>query len=478
MLFHARPHRGLLLAALFLTSLSAHAQQFRMGKIADVYKQHCASCHGDRMQGGMAPSMQDDEWLVGGDDESLSTVIRDGIADRGMPAWGTMFSENEIRAIVIFIREQRLKYRYDQLDLPPPAEKMDLKSQQHDFHLATWGGELEEPWSLAFLPGSDQAIVTEKAGRAFLITNGKRAAEPIAGLPSTIFTGGQGGLFDVVPHPRYAENGWLYFAYSDLRPENMSMTRLMRARLKDNTLVDIQDLYVPKPEDYFTGSRAHYGGRIVFDREGYLYLTLGERNRRELAQDLTRPNGKIYRLHDDGRIPTDNPFVNTPGALPAIWSYGHRNAQGIALHPVTGQLYAIEHGPRGGDELNLIEKGKNYGWPVITYGMEYSGDVITTLTHKEGMEQPVTYWTPSLGVCGMNFYTGDLFPKWKNQIFFASLSAEEVRRVEVKDGKLVQEEMIIKKLGRVRHVITGPDGALYVLLPKRIARLTPSNEKP
>ena len=468
----SRRRASRLLGAFLLLPVLVHAQQFRMGKIADVYAQNCASCHGDRMQGGLAPSMQDDEWLVGGDDESLSLAISKGIPERGMPAWGGMFSEKEVRALVIFIREQRLKYRYDQLNLPPPAAQMDLKSELHDFHLATWGGELEEPWSLAFLPG-DQAIATEKGGRAFLITRGQRAAEPLAGLPATIFTGGQGGLFDVVPHPKYAENGWLYFAYADLRPENHSMTRVIRGRLKDNALVDVETIFESKPELYHTGSRAHYGGRLVFDREGYLFITHGERNRRELAQDLSRPNGKIFRLHDDGRVPADNPFVNQPGALPGIWSYGHRNPQGLALHPVTGELFALEHGPRGGDELNLIGKGKNYGWPVITHGMEYSGDVISTLTEKEGMEQPLTYWTPSLGVCGMNFYTGDLFPKWKNQIFFASLSAEELRRVEVKDGKVVREEMIFKKLGRVRHVITGPDGALYILLPKRIVRLTP-----
>jgi glucose/arabinose dehydrogenase len=463
-------------ATLLLTALTAQAQQFRQGAIADVYLQNCASCHGDRMQGGLAPTMQDEEWLTGGDDASLARAIREGIPERAMPAWGDHFTEEEIRAMVIYIREQRLKFKYDQLDLPAPAEQMELKSQLHDFHLATWGGELNEPWSLAFLPG-DRAIVTEKEGRAYLITGGQRATEPLTGLPATIFNGGQGGLYDVVPHPNYAENGWLYFAYADLLPGNLSMTRVSRARLKENALVDWQDIFQAKPEHYLTGSRAHYGGRILFDREGYLYFTLGERNQRDHAQDLTRPNGKIHRLHDDGRIPADNPFAAQAGAYGSIWSYGHRNPQGLALDPVTGAIYALEHGPRGGDELNLIAKGKNYGWPVITYGMEYSGKVITPLTEKEGMEQPVTYWTPSLGVCGMNFYTGDLFPKWKNQLFFASLSAEEVRRMQVSGAKLVQEEMLIKKLGRVRHVITGSDGALYVLLPNRIVRLTPSVAK-
>jgi glucose/arabinose dehydrogenase len=191
-----------------------------------------------------------------------------------------------------------------------------------------------------------------------------------------------------------------------------------------------------------------------------------------VAQDLSLPIGKVHRVHDDGRVPADNPFANDPKALPSIWTYGHRNPQGLAIHPVTGQVFDAEHGPRGGDELNLVEKAKNYGWPVISYGMEYDGNALTDITAKEGMEQPLAYWVPSLAVCGINFYTGNQFPKWQNHLFVASLAAEELRRVEIRDSKVVKQEVIFKNLGRIRHVIGGPDGALYALLPNRIVRLT------
>jgi aldose sugar dehydrogenase len=218
----------------------------------------------------------------------------------------------------------------------------------------------------------------------------------------------------------------------------------------------------------------HFGGRIVFDGKGYIFFSIGDRGRGPNSQDLSVPMGKIHRLHDDGRVPTDNPFVANKSAVPSIWSYGHRNPQGLAIDPVTRNLYDAEHGPRGGDELNLVRPGLNFGWPVITYGMNYDGTPMTDLTAKEGMEQPITYWLPSIAICGINFYTGDLFPKWKNHLFVASLAAEELRRIELKDNEVVKQEVLFKNLGRIRHVIGGPDGALYVLLQQRIARLSPA----
>ncbi len=453
------------------------AQQWRTGQVADLYLQHCASCHGPAMQGGSAPSMLDEEWVYGGDDDSLLRSILKGYPASGMPAWETLFSEKDARALVNYIREVRAKNKYDQT--PPAATQDDfvVRSQLHAFRFKTWIDDLEEPWSLAFLPGpGHRAIVTEKRGRAYLIENGRRAVEPLAGLPDKIENGGQGGLYDIVPHPRYIENGWLYYAYAEIRPEG-SMTRVMRARLSGGALVDQQTLFAAAPSDFIKG-RAHFGGRIAFDHAGYLFFTIGERGQRDHAQDLARPNGKVHRLHDDGRVPADNPFLNSPGAVPSIWSYGHRNPQGLAVDPRDGALYDLEHGPRGGDELNLVRGGRNYGWPVITYGIEYSGAPIAETTHREGMEQPVSYWTPSLGVCGLNFYSGNLFPRWKNHLFFASLSGEELRRLEIQNGKLADQEVLFKGLGRIRHVIGGPDGALYVLLPKRIVRLVPEDTSP
>jgi aldose sugar dehydrogenase len=276
-----------------------------------------------------------------------------------------------------------------------------------------------------------------------------------------------------VPHPNYASNGWLYFAYADL-DNGKSLTRIIRGKLRGNALVDQETIYQAPPEHYWKAGGVHFGGRIAFDRQGYIYFVIGERGQKEQAQDLALPTGKVHRLFDDGRLPPDNPFINQPNALKSIWSYGHRNPQGLAIDPRNGDIYDLEHGPRGGDELNLVRKGRNYGWPVISYGINYDGTTLTELTHKEGMEQPVVYWTPSLAVCGMNFYTGDLFPKWKNNLFIASLAAQELRRLEIKNGEVVTQEVLFKNLGRIRHVVGGPDGALYVMLPERIARIAPA----
>ena len=393
-----------------------------------------------------------------------------------MPAWGTALPEKEIRAFVIYIREQRDQYKKGRIPFPAPTESMVVKSQLHDYQLNTWIGGLKEPWSLAFLPGG-LAVVTEKRGRAYLIENGRLAAEPLAGVPA-VDTASQAGLFDVVPHPDYAKNGWLYFAYADPqkndRGEDVSLTRILRARLEDGALVDQETVFQAKREHYLKAGGIHFGGRIAFDRQGYLYFTIGERGQGPHAQDITRPNGKVHRIFDDGRIPDDNPFAQDATAVRSIWSYGHRNPQGLAYNSATGELYDVEHGPRGGDEVNRIGKGLNYGWPVITYGMNYDGTAITDITAKEGMEQPVTYWVPSIAPCGANFYAGDLFPKWKNNLFVASLAAQQLHRLEIVGNKLVAEEILFKNLGRIRHVIGGPDGAIYVLLPERIARISPA----
>lgn len=466
---------------LLVTSVALQAQAVRTGTVAQRYAELCASCHGANLEGAQAQSLLDDVWVAGGDDESLARSIRNGFPDKGMPTWSAALPEKEIRAFVIYIREQRAKFQREKTSFAKPAESLTVKSELHAYQLNTWVDGLTEPgltepWSMTFLPDG-RALVTEKRGRLLVVEKGKLSRNPVTGLPE-IDTGGQAGLFDVVPHPNYARNGWLYFSYSDPQKDaagkTVSLTRIIRGKLKDGALVEQQTLFQGPIEYYRPAGGPHFGGRIAFDRSGYLYFTIGERGQGPHAQDLARPTGKIHRLFDDGRIPQDNPFVNDPKADHTIWSYGHRNPQGLAVHPVTGELYNSEHGPRGGDELNLVKRGRNYGWPVITYGMNYDGTAMTDITAKEGMEQPVTYWVPSIAVCGINFYTGNLFPKWKNHLFVASLAAEELRRLEIRDGKVVAQEVLFKNLGRIRHVIGGPDGALYVLLPNRIARMTPA----
>jgi glucose/arabinose dehydrogenase len=476
--FVGRSHaRGLFLAAIVaFAGASVYAQDFRTGTVAERYLLLCANCHGRNLEGGgTGPSLLKDTWLHGGDDDSIARSIRNGFPDKGMPAWGAAFPEKEIRAMVIYLREARAKAIRDQARASAPPATMAARSQLHDFTLETWVDQVVEPWSLAFLSPT-QAIMTEKRGFLYLIERGKLAALPISGLPM-IYVGGQAGLMDVVPHPDYATHGWIYLSYSEQQTKADgtpgAFTRIIRGKLKDGVLIEQQTLFQATLE-HFIRADWHFGSRIAFDGKGYVFFSIGERGQNEHAQDLSRPGGKIHRLHDDGRVPADNPFVGDPAAVPSIWSYGHRNPQGLAFSPVSGELFSTEHGPRGGDELNLVRRGLNYGWPVISYGMNYDGTTLTELTAKEGMEQPIAYWVPSLATCGINVYTGDLFPKWKHQLFLASLAAEQLLRIEIAGGKVISQEVLFKDLGRIRHVITGPDGALYVLLPKRIVRLKPA----
>ena len=467
---------GLLVVACTAAS-TVRAQDFRTGTVAERYTLLCANCHGKNLEGSSpATSLLKDTWLYGGDDESLAKSIRTGFPEKGMPAWGTAIPEKEIRAMVIYLRETRAKVLRDQTKVVAPPAAMTAKSQLHDFKLDTWVDAVAEPWSLAFLSPT-QAIMTEKRGFLYLIENGKLAARPISGLPM-IYIGGQAGLMDVVPHPDYAANGWIYLSYSEQLTKAdgtpAAFTRIIRGKLKDGALVEQQTIFQAKLEHHIKADW-HFGSRIAFDGKGYVFFSIGERGQHQHAQDLALPGGKIHRLHDDGRVPADNPFIGDPTAIPSIWSYGHRNPQGLAFSPATGELFSSEHGPRGGDELNLVRRGLNYGWPVISYGMNYNGTTFTELTAKEGMEQPIAHWVPSLATCGLNFYSGDLFPKWKHQLFLASLAAEQFLRIEIVGGKAVSQEVLFKDLGRIRHVITGPDGALYVLLPKRIVRLTPAS---
>ncbi|MEO7411887.1 MAG: PQQ-dependent sugar dehydrogenase [Opitutaceae bacterium] len=468
--------RASLIACVAVSTATLQAQIQRPGKLNENYANFCASCHGAKMEGAQAPSMLDDVWAHGGDDESLARSIRNGFPEKGMPAWSAALPEKEIRAMVIFIREQRAIAAKAGSIVAKPVESITVKSELHSYQLNTWIADLTEPWSLAFLPGN-RAVATEKRGRLYLIEDGKLSPQPITGVP-IVDTRQQAGLFDVVPHPDYARNGWLYLAYSHPQKQadgtDVSLTRVIRGKLRDGALVDQETIFEAPLEVYPKAGGVHFGGRMVFDRRGYLFFTIGERGTGDNAQNLAVPMGKVHRVFDDGRIPDDNPFAKDAKAVHTIWSYGHRNPQGLALNPVNGEIYDAEHGPRGGDEINHARSGRNYGWPTITYGMGYDGSSLTDITAKDGMEQPVTYWVPSIAPCGISFYTGDLFPKWKNNLFVAALATQELRRLEIKDDEVLTQELLFKDLGRIRHVIGGPDGALYVLLPNRIARITPA----
>lgn len=343
---------------------------------------------------------------------------------------------------------------------------------RQDFQVVALTDGLEHPWGMAFLPDGD-VLVTERPGRLRIVRNGRLLPEPVSGLPM-IEAYGQGGLLDVVLHPDYEKNGWIYLSYAGSDDNGMG-TEVGRARLKGNSLVDWQTLFRLLPK---SGTGYHFGSRLVFDREGYLYITVGDRGVRNRAQNLDDHAGSVIRLHDDGRVPADNPFINRPGARPEIYSYGHRNPQGAALHPVTGKLWIHEHGPQGGDEINVIQAGANYGWPVISYGEEYGTDTpVGEGTHKAGMQQPIDYWVPSIAPSGMTFYHAERFPQWKGNLFVGSLKFRLLVRLQLDGENVLQEERLLQnELGRIRDVRTGPDGYIYLLTDEsngKLVRLEP-----
>jgi len=344
---------------------------------------------------------------------------------------------------------------------------------------------LQNPWGIAFLPGGD-ILVTEKAGTLRIIREGELLPDAVPGVPE-VLAQGQGGLLDVQPHPDFAMNRLIYITYSKPYTDlEGARTVLIRGTFQNDALTNIDELFSAQAV-----GRGHYGSRIAFDGNGYVFITAGDRqapSRGDLyahpAQDLSNHHGVVVRLHDDGRIPTDNPFVGTAGALGEIWSYGHRNPQGLAFHPVTGDLWANEHGPQGGDELNVVLPGRNYGWPVIGYGVNYgSGTTIHEGTRKEGMESPKHFWVPSIATSGLMIYTGDQFPEWRGNMFVGGLGGEQLARLTIDGQTVLNEETLFQRMGRVRDVRQGPDGYIYLAIDDRrggatgIVRLEPAEAR-
>ena len=352
-----------------------------------------------------------------------------------------------------------------------------FKSDLGDIRVETVVSGLSNPWGLAFLPDG-RMLVTERPGRMRIATRDGTLSAPIAGVPKMVAQN-QGGLLDVILDRDFAKNSTIYFCYSDPVESGGAQTALARARLDAGAtprLTDVQRIF---RQDGPPSNGLHFGCRIVQARDGNLFLTTGDHfGPRDLAQSLDNHLGKVIRIAPDGSVPKDNPFVGRAGAKPEIWSYGHRNSQGATLHPATGKLWMHEHGPQGGDEVNIPEAGKNYGWPVIGYGVNYGGAKIHEGTHKPGMEQPIRQWTPVIAPSGFTIYTGDLFPQWKGNAFIGGLRTAILVRLELDGEKVTREERMLRQLNeRIRDVRTGPDGALYLLTDKaagRILRLTPA----
>lgn len=348
------------------------------------------------------------------------------------------------------------------------------KTKKETFRVETFIDGFDIPWGMVFLPNQN-LIVSDRNGSLWLVDYKEKSKTKISGVPNVRYKG-QGGLLDVEIHPDFINNNYIYIGFTDYlnSKKNRTFTSIIRARLKNISLTDQKIIY--KADDtFYDNSTVHYGTRIVFDDKGFLYFSIGDRGKRNQAQLLDYPNGKIHRLNADGSIPSDNPFFENNNAIKSIWTYGNRNPQGLAIYPSSSILFETEHGPRGGDELNILSSGKNYGWPEITYGKNYSGTTITKYTHKEGMEQPVIHWTPSIAVCGIDFYDGELFNNWKNNLLVSSLKFERLYRLEIDDDKVIDQEIIYEAGSRIRDVQTGPEGFIYIALedPGRIVRFMP-----
>lgn len=347
----------------------------------------------------------------------------------------------------------------------------EINNKSISFSVETVVDSLDIPWSMAFLPDNSM-LITELKGELIHFKNGKKTL--IEDMPK-VYLNGQGGLLDIELDPNYAKNGWIYFSYSsDLEnDEKGGNTTIMRAKLSNHKLVNKEVLYKATPN---TDRGAHFGSRLEFDSEGYLYFSIGDRFNRDVnPQDITKDCGKIYRINADGSIPEDNPFYNTEGAKKAIYSFGHRNPQGMAIHPETGEIWTHEHGPQGGDEINIIKAGKNYGWPKATYGINYDNTTITENTSLPGVEEPLHFWVPSIAPSGMDFVTSDKYPEWKGNIMVGSLKFQYLNRCVLENNKVVKEEKLLEGLGRVRCVRQAPDGYIYVAIEhKGIVRILPN----
>ncbi len=344
-----------------------------------------------------------------------------------------------------------------------------LKTEPQTYKVEEAVDGLTIPWGMTWLPDGSM-LITEKDGRLIHFKNGEKTE--IANVPA-VYNSGQGGLMDIELHPNYAENGWIYMTYaSEEGPGKGGNTALMRCKLEGNSLTNIETLYKAEPN---TTAGQHFGSRIEFDNDGFVYFSIGERGEREVnPQDITRDGGKIYRLNDDGSIPTDNPFYNEPNAKKAIYTYGNRNPQGMAKHPETGKIWMHEHGPKGGDEINIVKKGANYGWMEVTYGVNYSGTKITDEKTRPGIEPPIYYWVPSIAPCGMAFVTSDKYPQWKGKLLVGSLKFAYVELLTLEGEKVTNREKIAQDIGRVRNVKIGPDGLIYIAVEGQgIFRLVP-----
>ena len=481
----------------------------------ETYQENCASCHGEKLQGtGIGPALIGRDLEHGDTVEAMRLTIEKGFPEKGMPAWDGSLDDGVVQGLAIYIADVR-EGRGEYFDFQVVDELLSIpadiiESEVHDFRLEVVSDEIHKhPFSIAPMPDG-RVLVTEKTrGLRIVREDGSvsdilEGTEPNAsGLLETVddFLGDEdqpyittnGSVMDVALHPDFKTNGWIYLHVSDncdscaLNNESGTMNKLVRGRLQDELWVDEEVIWQASPEDYYTDFTADQGagGRIAFDSEGFVYISLGIRHYYERIQDLSYPDGKIHRIHDDGQIPTDNPFVNVAGAEKTIWTYGHRSPQGLEYRKKTNQLWGTEMGPRGGDELNLLSPGKNFGWPLYSKGLNYDmspvnfGKELGIEFTMDEIEQPVYDFTPSPAIASFIFYEGDQFKEWQDDIIVGSLAGSNLYRLVLEGDRVVHKETLISRLARFRDVEMGPEGQIFVLLEhtkgSKIAKLVPQD---
>ena len=479
--------------------------QTSLSRFGAMFSENCAVCHGENLRGAAQGTALVGADLIHGDAmDNIVQSITEGYADQGMPAWQATFSTEEIKSMALWISENRNGLLYSEFnissDLTIPTEV--IHTELHDVRIESVIDGLDPlPYSIAPLPDGRILLTEKMRGIRVISANGEKS-ELVTGTPTVYDDArvggggleyGSGWLLDIAPHPKYNENGWVYLHYTD-RCENcneaskasgrpVSMNALMRGRIRDGRWVDEEIIWQAPIESYTTASDVATGGRIAFDPDGFVFISVGMKSM-EGIQDLRSPHGKIHRLHDDGRIPTDNPFIDDPNAGNTIWTYGHRSPQGLEFNKVSRQLWGTEHGPRGGDEINLLLPGRNYGWPLYSKGQNYNGTEVAwgkefgIEVELKDIQQPVVDLTPSPAISSFVFYSGDAFPAWRDNIIVGSLKAADLYRIEIKDNKMVHRELVIDNLARIRDVEVDLNGAIYLLLEHdtggQIVRLLPA----
>lgn len=505
-----------LLTSYLLISGSAFAKENPAGKdeprgygLQDinekVYAENCAACHADNFAGGpLGVSLLQAPLKHGNELEEIIASITNGYPDKGMPAWKDTQSASQIIRLAMLILERQAGFTYDSVDPlgePLVMPKEVQSSELHSFRLTTVAADLQHPYSIAPLPDG-RILYTEKSVGLSILSANSQQKILIKGTPRVYDTNtlrggaliGSGWIQEVALHPKYTKNGWIYLSFGDRCSDcneasessgkPVSMTTLVRGRIKDDRWIDEQTIWRADTEFYQPGHNQALGARIAFDKKGHVFLSIGGLSGEKGIQNLATPVGKIHRFLYDGRIPADNPYVNKSGAIPSIWSYGHRNPQGLAFDKKSHTLWSTEHGPRGGDELNFIEAGNNYGWPLVSYGMWYDGNPIN-FAEQLGLEfdpkdltYPIRQWTPSPGISSIVFYDGKQFPQWKHNLFVSTLRKQQLLRLEIENGKVVHEEVLLDKMDRFRDIEVGADGNLYLLIEQfygsHIVKLSPA----